>query len=241
MAAVLPGDTRQGGATLLDAHLGSLAEALLPFRRSAELLARWGEQLAYRLVGGGRLLVAGNGGSAAEAQHLTAELVGKLHDDRQPLSAIALHAETSALTAIGNDYGYDEVFARQVRAHGREDDILLLLTTSGTSPNLLAAARAGRDAGLRTWAFTGPAPNPLADVCDEVLAISSPDGQVVQELHLVAAHVLCEHVDAALPTALAAPAGRAPHLVPTGHTRSGPVRTGVEVVLGGGVGREVES
>ncbi|MET8067929.1 SIS domain-containing protein, partial [Micromonospora sp. NPDC005313] len=167
----------------------------------------------------GRLLVAGNGGSAAEAQHLTAELVGKLRHDRQPLSAIALHAETSALTAIGNDYGYDETFARQVRAHGRPDDHLLLMTTSGTSANLLTAANAAHQTGLRTWAFTGPAPNPLADLCHEHLAIDSPDGQVVQELHLVASHVLCEYVELALPAALAA------------RTPADPVRAGVEVVV----------
>jgi D-sedoheptulose 7-phosphate isomerase len=141
------------------------------------------------------LLVAGNGGSAAEAQHLTAELVGKLHDDRRPLSAIALTAETSSLTAIGNDYGYAEIFARQVRAHGRRGDILLLLSTSGNSANLLEAARTGQEMGLRRWAFTGPAPNPLAALCTDVLAVPSTDSQVVQELHLVSTHVLCEYVD----------------------------------------------
>ncbi|GAA3786048.1 D-sedoheptulose-7-phosphate isomerase [Micromonospora maritima] len=207
------------GGTVLEDHLTRLAAALLPLRDAEHLLARWGQEVARRLAAGGRLLVAGNGGSAAEAQHLTAELVGKLRHDRQPLSAIALHAETSALTAIGNDYGYDEIFARQVRAHGRPDDLLLLLSTSGTSPNLLTAAHAAHDTGLRCWAFTGPAPNPLADLCHERLAIDSPDGQVVQELHLVAVHVLCEYVDRALPAALAA---RAP---------AGPVRAGVEVVL----------
>ncbi|GAB3958237.1 hypothetical protein GCM10027614_75360 [Micromonospora vulcania] len=146
--------------SVLDLHLRNLAEALVPYRRCEPQLVRWGTELAHRLAAGARLLVAGNGGSAAEAQHLTAELVGKLHHDRQPLSAIALHAETSALTAIANDYGYTDVYARQVRAHGRPGDVLLLLSTSGTSPNLLAAAGAARAAGLTTWALTGPAPNP---------------------------------------------------------------------------------
>ena len=186
----------------VDAHLAGLAAALLPYRAVAERLGRWGAELAATLGLGGRLLVAGNGGSAAEAQHLAAELVGKLRDDRRPLSAIALSAETSSLTAISNDYGYDEVFARQVRAHGRPGDILLLLSTSGRSPNLLAAADAGRDAGLRCWAFTGPLSNPLADACADVLAVPSPDPQVVQELHLVSAHVLCEYVEQALPAIL---------------------------------------
>ncbi|RKN39374.1 D-sedoheptulose-7-phosphate isomerase [Micromonospora endolithica] len=229
------------GSSLLDSHLTNLAAALLPYRRHEELLARWGGTLARRLVAGGRLLVAGNGGSAAEAQHLTAELVGKLHDDRQPLSAIALHAETSALTAIGNDYGYDEVYARQVRAHGRPGDILLLLSTSGASRNLLHAARAGHRQHLTTWALTGPAPNALADICHDVLAVDSVDSQVVQELHLVTSHLLCEYVEAALPAALGAPADRARHGVPTGHTRSTPVRTGVEVVLEDGTGPQVQA
>ncbi|MFC0005397.1 D-sedoheptulose-7-phosphate isomerase [Micromonospora siamensis] len=225
-----------GGPSVLDVHLAHLAEALLSYRECEGLLARWGRELAATLVAGGRLLVAGNGGSAAEAQHLTAELVGKLRHDREPLSAIALHAETSAMTAIGNDYGYDEVFARQVRAHGRPDDILLLLSTSGTSPNLLTAAHAGHATGLRTWAFTGPAPNPLADACHEALAVSSADSQVVQELHLVSAHVLCEYVDWALtavPGAATEPVPvAATRPAPAGTTRAGPVRTGVEVVLG---------
>ncbi|GAB3983214.1 SIS domain-containing protein [Plantactinospora veratri] len=184
---------------VLDSHLAGLASALLPYRTEAARLARWGDELARLLAGGGRVLVAGNGGSAAEAQHLAAELVGKLRDDRAPLSAIALCAETSSLTAIGNDYGFDEVFARQVRAHGRPDDVLLLLSTSGRSANLVRAARAGRELGMRCWALTGPTPNPLADACTEVLAVPCPDSQVVQELHLVSAHVLCAYVDAYLP------------------------------------------
>ena len=187
---------------VLDTHLADLAAALLPYREVAGLLGRWGSELAWTLGNGGRLLVAGNGGSAAEAQHLAAELVGKLRHDRTPLSAIALCAETASLTAIGNDFGYEELFARQVRAHGRPGDILLLLSTSGRSPNLLAAARAGREVGMRCWACTGPAPNPLAELCGDVLAVPAADPQVVQELHLVSAHVLCAYVDQALPAVL---------------------------------------
>ena len=134
----------------LDAHLNGLATALRPFRREAGLLARWGADLAWHLGQGGRLLVAGNGGSAAEAQHLAAELVGRLRTERAPLSAIALTPDSSAVTAISNDYGFDEVFARQVRAHGRAGDVLLCLSTSGRSPNLVAAARtAAHRFGLR--------------------------------------------------------------------------------------------
>lgn len=185
--------------SVLDAHLAGLAAALPPYRVVAGRLATWGRDLASTLRRGGRLLVAGNGGSAAEAHHLAAELVGRLRDDRQPLSAIALSAETSSLTAIGNDYGYQEVFARQVRAHGRADDGLLLLSVSGRSRNLLAAARAGAALGLRVFTLTGAAPNPLADLSADAVAVPAPDPQVVQELHLVSVHVLCEHIERNLP------------------------------------------
>lgn len=184
---------------VLDAHVNQLAAALPDFRRVAARLHRWGMELAGLFGDGGRLLVAGNGGSAAEAQHLAAELVGRLRDDRQALSAIALCAESASVTAISNDYGYHEVFARQVRAHGRPQDALLLLSSSGRSPNLLAAARAGAGLGMRVLGFTGPAPNPLATACAEVLAVPSPDPQVVQELHLVSVHVLCEQIERQLP------------------------------------------
>lgn len=194
---------------VLDSHLAGLAGALPGYRRAAGKLARWGSELAGLLDQGGRLLVAGNGGSAAEAQHLAAELVGKLRDDRRALSAIALTAETCSLTAIANDYGYREVFARQVRAHGRPGDALLLLSTSGRSGNLLAAADAGNEIGMRVLGFTGPAPNPLAQHCTDVLAVPSPDPQVVQELHLVSVHVMCAHIDQTLPAILERVGGRA--------------------------------
>jgi D-sedoheptulose 7-phosphate isomerase len=180
-------------------HLAALAAALPGFADQATRLRDWGLHLAASLGQGSRLLAAGNGGSAAEAQHLVAELVGKLDEDRPPLSAIALTAETSGLTAISNDYGYGEVFARQVRAHGRPGDVVVLLSTSGCSPNVLAGARAARERGLVTWALTGAAPNPLARLCDDVVAVPSPHHQVVQELHLVAIHLLCTYVDAVLP------------------------------------------
>ncbi len=178
-------------------HVDALAEALDALRCAAPTIARWGCDLAGRLVAGQRLLAAGNGGSAAEAQHLTAELVGRYRDDREPFSAISLHAETSSLTAIGNDYGYREVFARQVRAHGRPGDVLVLLSTSGCSGNLLAAAKAARRVGLTVWSLTGPGPNPLAALSEDVLCLPGPP-PTVQEAHLVAVHLLCEAVEQAL-------------------------------------------
>jgi phosphoheptose isomerase len=176
----------------LSRHLPQLRRALADLERQAGLVDRWGAELASVFAGGGRLLAAGNGGSAAEAQHLTAELVGRFETpDRRPLSAIALCAETSSLTAIGNDFGFEDAFARQVGAHGRPGDVLVLLTTSGRSPNLVRAATAGREAGLQVWAMTGPVPNPVADLADEVLAIDVPSTTAVQETHLVAVHAVC--------------------------------------------------
>jgi D-sedoheptulose 7-phosphate isomerase len=153
--------------------------------------------------------VAGNGGSAAQAQHLTAELVGRYQDDRPPYSALALHADTSSTTAIANDYGVQEVFARQTRAHGRSGDILMLLSTSGASANLLAAAGAAHRTGMDVWALTGPAPNPLAAAADESLCVAARSAATVQELHLVAVHMVCEAFDRAIGEQAAA-AGEAP-------------------------------
>ena len=175
------------------AHIQALATAL-PLL-DTDRLQSWGRILAERLSTGGRLLVAGNGGSAAEAQHLTSELVGRFGTERAPLSAIALHADSSSMTAIANDYGAEEVFARQVSAHGRPGDVLLLLSSSGTSPNMLAAANRGRKIGLEVWALTGPAPNPLAETTDQAVCVDATQVATIQECHLVAVHVLCANVD----------------------------------------------
>ncbi|MEA2618037.1 MAG: D-sedoheptulose 7-phosphate isomerase, partial [Chloroflexota bacterium] len=175
-------------------------------RANAGVLRRvdgWGEHVASVLLGGGRLLAAGNGGSAAQAQHLTAELVGRYLEERQPFSAIALHAETSSLTALCNDYGLEQAFARGVRAHGRPGDVLVALSTSGRSTNVLAAVEAAREAGLQVYALTGPAPNPLADSCQDVAAVEAESTATVQEVHLVAVHVLCAAVDRAVARARA--------------------------------------
>jgi D-sedoheptulose 7-phosphate isomerase len=182
-------------------HLEQLRAALWSLEQQAGTIDGWGRELARVFANGGRLLAAGNGGSAAEAQHLTAELVGRFEAaDRAPLSALALHAETSSLTAICNDFGPDEIFARQVEAHGRSGDVLVLLSTSGRSPNLLAAAARARRTGVRVWALSGPRPNPLADEADQVLAVDTPSPTAVQEVHLVAVHALCSAVERQLPS-----------------------------------------
>lgn len=183
----------------VDDHIKELGSALTAYRRDAGLVERWGHRLAEVLAAGGRLLAAGNGGSAAEAQHLTAELVGRFVHERRPLSAVCLSAETSSLTAIVNDYGPEQMFARQVYAHGRPGDVLFLLSASGRSGNILAAARTGLDAGLHVWAVTGPRPNPLAELAHQTLAVPARSVAVVQEVTLVALHTMCAAVDARLP------------------------------------------
>jgi D-sedoheptulose 7-phosphate isomerase len=176
-------------------HISGVAPVLLALEREAAHLGMWALQLAERLEAGGRLLIAGNGGSAAEAQHLSAEFVGRFHTERRPYAAIALNCDSSAVTAIGNDYGYEEVFARQVRAHARPGDIVLLLSTSGASANLIAAARAAAESRAVSWAITGPLPNPLSTICDDSIALpgAAPN---VQEAELVAVHALCVAFDA---------------------------------------------
>ena len=178
-------------------HLDELRRAL-PDDASLARVRRWGRQLGDVLPAGGRLLAAGNGGSAAHAQHHTAELVGRYLVDRRPFSAIALHADTSTLTALANDYPSDEVFARQVQAHGRRGDVLVALSTSGSSRNVVAAVEAARAAGLVSWAVTGRSPNPLAVLADEVLAVDSASTPAVQEVHQVIVHLLCEAFDEAI-------------------------------------------
>ena len=186
---------------IVDRHVNQLQQALAAAAPELEAAAQWGSRLARVLPSGGRVLVVGNGGSAAQAQHLAAELVGRYVTDRTPLSAIALHAETSTLTAIVNDYGIEEMFARPVRAHGRPGDVCFLISTSGRSQNLIAAAEAARAAGLRTWALTGPAPNPLAEAVDDAICVEAAQTGTIQEVHLVALHVLCDALDAELGSA----------------------------------------
>lgn len=189
---------------VLGAHVDRLAAALPALRAAAPTLARWGGELADRLLAGGRLLAAGNGGSAAEAQHLTAELVGRFEDDREPFSAIALHGDTSSVTAIANDYGYADVYARQVRAHARQGDVVVLISSSGRSPNLLTAAAAAAERGALSWALTGPGPNPLVAACDDAVCLPGTTS-TVQEMHLAALHMLCRAAEIAFAERAAAP------------------------------------
>jgi D-sedoheptulose 7-phosphate isomerase len=176
-------------------HVRALIDVLDRLDGDCRRAERWGRHLADVVRGGGRLLACGNGGSAADAQHLTAELVGRYRDDRRPFSAIALSAEASSLTAIGNDYGYDEVFARQVRAHGRPGDVLIAISTSGTSANVIAAARAAAARGMTVWALTGPGPNQLSLVADDAVTVPADATATVQEVHGVLIHAVCAALD----------------------------------------------
>jgi D-sedoheptulose 7-phosphate isomerase len=175
-------------------HLRTAQESLARLPWSAERVAAWAAEIHRVLSGGGRLLAAGNGGSASLAQHLTSELVGRYQQDRPPFSAVCLSSEASAVTAIANDYGYDEVFARQVRAHGRTGDVLMLLTTSGRSRNLLRAAEEAARLGLTSFSLTGAAPNPLVDASDDALALHGPAASVQEAQHVVV-HALCAAFD----------------------------------------------
>jgi D-sedoheptulose 7-phosphate isomerase len=195
-------------------HLADLRGALLRFDAAVPRLEAWGHAAATVLSGGGRLLACGNGGSAEQAQHLTAELVGRYQDERPALAALPLHADFAALTAIGNDYGADQVFARQVRAHGRPGDLLVCLSTSGTSRNVVTAAAAAAQCGMTAWALTGPGPNPLADVCQDAVMVDASRTCTVQEVHLAAIHILCAAIDAALARPGGVPGGAAAGAAP---------------------------
>jgi D-sedoheptulose 7-phosphate isomerase len=182
-------------------HLAALTEALGAVDRELPRLEAWGARLATVLGGGGRMLAAGNGGSAALAEHLAAELLGRYRTNRRPLSGLALGTEGAALTAIDNDFGPDDVFTRQVEAHGRAGDVFVALSTSGRSSNVLAAVATARNAGMTTWGLTGAAPNPLAGACDDAICVPSRSTATVQEVHQVLIHLLCGALDRALTAA----------------------------------------
>lgn len=145
---------------------------------------------------GGTVYLCGNGGSAADAQHIAAEFSGRFEDDREPLPAVALTTNTSSLTAIGNDYGYDTVFERQVRAYGSEEDLLIGISTSGTSENVLLALDAAEGIGMKTLGLTGRDGGKLASIADHAICVPSDRTARIQEVHIMIGHVIAGAVEA---------------------------------------------
>lgn len=184
--------------TLIEQHIrASIAvkSAIL----NNEVLFQNLEAAAQRMVelyrNDGKILFCGNGGSAADAQHLAAELSGRFGFDRPPLYAEALHVNTSYLTAVANDYSYEHVFARMVQAAGRSGDMLVALSTSGNSPNVLAAVRQARQQGMQVLALTGEGGGKLAAEADYLLAVPSTETPRIQEAHIMLGHILCDWVE----------------------------------------------
>lgn len=165
------------------------------FRENQETIARTAETIAHGLRTGHKVLFFGNGGSAADAQHFAAELVGRFGPERSALPAISLSTDTSILTAVGNDYGYDRVFARQLEALGQAGDIAVGISTSGNSPNVLAAIDTARSKGLFTIGFTGETGGKMKDRVEVLFRVPSRETPRIQETHLLLGHVLCDLID----------------------------------------------
>lgn len=178
------------------ASLGEVTRILAA--EAGPALERVASGCADALEGGGKLMLAGNGGSAAQCQHFATELTCRFTNDRIAYSAVALTTDTSFLTACANDYSFDDVFARQVEALGRSGDALLLLSTSGRSENVVRAARAARERGIATFAFTGRGGTTLGESCDVAIAVASDDSARIQEAHLLLGHLLCSAIEARL-------------------------------------------
>jgi D-sedoheptulose 7-phosphate isomerase len=186
---------------LIAAHLKASLTAFERAAQDAAMLSaarKIAQVIVDGLRAGHKLLLVGNGGSAADAQHIAAEIVGRYKRERPACAAIALTTDTSALTSISNDYGFEQVFARQVEGLGRRGDILLALSTSGRSPNILAALRVAREHGLVTIGFTGAKGAAMGAACDHLLVAPSDDTPVIQQIHLAVAHGICDEVEQAL-------------------------------------------
>ena len=178
-------------AALTD-HQQRMTEALDAFNACGPVLAQAASLLVRTLRAGNKVMVAGNGGSAAEAQHFSAELIGRFLRDRDPYAALALTTDSSILTAVGNDYAYDDVFSRQVAGLGRPGDLFIAYSTSGESENLIRAADVAKSLDIGVVAITGPRPSRLGDIADLAIMAPASTTPVVQELHMAITHLLCE-------------------------------------------------
>ena len=188
------------GAAVAEA-IGVTARLLAAMRQDAalcEATAQAASRVVHSLRAGGKLMVCGNGGSAADAQHWAGELVSRFHYDRPGLPAIALTTDSAILAAIGNDYGYERLFARQVEALGKAGDVLFAISTSGRSPNILAALKAARERQIVTVGFTGASGGAMRELCDLCLRVPSDSTPRIQEGHEVLGHAICAMVEAAI-------------------------------------------
>jgi D-sedoheptulose 7-phosphate isomerase len=174
------------------------AQAALDDRAFAAAIGDIVEVIVRALTAGNKVLLAGNGGSAADAQHIAGELLARLNYDRAPIAAIALTTDTSVLTAIGNDYGYEQIFERQVAGLGRAGDVFIAISTSGRSPNILRAIEAARGRGLVVVGFTGPNAGAMASACHHCLHAPASSTSLIQQLHITAGHIICGLVEAQL-------------------------------------------
>lgn len=159
------------------------------------MIEQMAETCRQALQNGHKILLCGNGGSAADSQHIAAEFVGRFVKERQGLPAIAFTTDTSILTAVGNDYGYDEVFRRQVEALGREGDVLIGISTSGNSGNVVKAFQQAKKQGVKTIAFTGMKESKMSELADLTLRVPAPVTARVQECHIMVGHMICEYID----------------------------------------------
>ena len=168
------------------------------FDSHADDVARAAQMIVATILSGSKILIFGNGGSAADAQHIAAELVNRLNHDRPPIPAIALTTDTSILTSIGNDSSFDEIFERQLRALGRMGDLAIAISTSGNSPNVLRAAACARELGIVTIGLAGRSGGKLAEEVDLALIVEAESTQHIQETHITIGHILCELIEDAL-------------------------------------------
>ena len=189
------------GKEFISTYCEESLQALVAFKDSAACstsIIKSAELITDALRNGKKLMVAGNGGSAADAQHIAGEFISRLFFDHAPLAAIALTTDSSVLTAVGNDYGYEKVFERQVLGLGVNGDVFLGISTSGKSPNVLRAFEAAKARGVTTIGFTGNHGGPMTDLCDVLLPAPSCKTSVIQQIHIVAAHLICGIVEAAM-------------------------------------------
>jgi len=182
----------------LNCHWKMLDIALAQFKTRAAVFTEVAARLIETLRTGHKVLVAGNGGSAAEAQHFAAEFVGRFKRERSPYAVLSLTTDTSILTAVSNDYGYQDVFARQVNAFGQPGDMLIAFSTSGESENLVRAATAGRERFMTVVAVTGNRPSRLENLADVTVCVPVADTAIAQELHMIVTHILCDIAESEL-------------------------------------------